>query len=100
FPVVDAAPRLVAGAVRLYSGPIGRAGAARMDLQRRMMTLRSAKTRRLRELCLALSALSLLGAGPAGDDPRLADYFGFLPLEVYKIENRITGLTVRDLDGD
>ena len=60
----------------------------------------SAKMRRLREFCLAMGALSLLGAGPAGDDPRLADYFGFLPLEVYKVENRITGLTVRDLDGD
>ena len=51
-----------------------------MDLQRRMMTLISAKTRRLRELCLALGALCLLGAAPAGDDPRLADYFGQKPV--------------------
>ena len=44
------ASRLVAGAVRLYSGAIGRAGAAGMDLQRRMTNLMSAKTRRLRDV--------------------------------------------------
>ncbi|QEH33675.1 FG-GAP repeat protein [Aquisphaera giovannonii] len=32
--------------------------------------------------------------------PRLAEYFGFLPLEIYKLERRISNLTVRDLDGD
>ena len=35
-----------------------------------------------------------------GDDVRLADYFGFLPLEVYKLDNRINGLVIRDFDGD
>jgi hypothetical protein len=31
---------------------------------------------------------------------RLADYFGFQPLEIYKIEHRIGNLMLRDLDGD
>ena len=31
---------------------------------------------------------------------RLADYFGFLPLEIYKLEHRISNLLLRDLDGD
>src|SRR6185312_6712690 len=31
---------------------------------------------------------------------RLADYFGFRPLEIYKLEHRIGNLTLRDLDGD
>ncbi len=39
-------------------------------------------------------------ASDATDEPRLADYFGFLPTEVYKLDPRITGLIVRDLDGD
>ena len=50
-----------------------------------------------------LAGLALLGigigAGPA-DEARLADYFGFLPLEVYKLDSRISGLVVRDFDGD
>jgi len=70
-----------------------------MDLQRRMATLMRAKAGRLRECFLVLGALVSVGAGPA-EDARLADYFGFLPLEVYKLDNRITGLVVRDLDGD
>ncbi len=37
---------------------------------------------------------------PAADEPRLADYFGFLPTEVYKLDPRINNLVVRDLDGD
>ena len=35
-----------------------------------------------------------------GDEPRLADYFGFLPLEVYKLDPRIGNLILKDLDGD
>ncbi|APW59831.1 FG-GAP repeat domain-containing protein [Paludisphaera borealis] len=31
---------------------------------------------------------------------KLADYFGFQPLELYKLERRIGNLVVRDLDGD
>src|SRR5262245_29168639 len=34
------------------------------------------------------------------DSPKLADYFGFLPLEIYKLERRIGNLLIRDLDGD
>src|SRR5271156_334122 len=32
--------------------------------------------------------------------PKLADYFGFLPLELYKLDNRIGNLQLKDLDGD
>jgi hypothetical protein len=31
---------------------------------------------------------------------RLADYFGFQPLEIYKLEHRIGNLMLKDLDGD
>jgi hypothetical protein len=37
---------------------------------------------------------------PNQEPPKLADYFGFQPLEIYKLERRIGNLTVRDLDGD
>lgn len=30
----------------------------------------------------------------------MADYFGFLPLEVYKLDTRISGLLLKDFDGD
>ena len=40
------------------------------------------------------------GAVGADDSTRLPDYFGFLPLEVYKLDNRIAGVLTRDLDGD
>ncbi len=56
-----------------------------------------------RAQALATAATLILGltqAGRAADEPRLADYFGFLPVEVYKVDPRITGLLVRDLDGD
>ena len=49
---------------------------------------------------LVLAALAFWVSGATGDDARLADYFGFLPLEVYKLDTRITGLLIRDLDGD
>jgi hypothetical protein len=39
-------------------------------------------------------------AEPKLDEPRLAEYFGFLPLEIYKLDARISNLLVRDLDGD
>src|SRR5438270_738280 len=55
---------------------------------------------RLRNWALALGALAAMGAGPRGDEGRLADYFGFLPLEVYKLDTRITGLVVRDFRDD
>ena len=48
-----------------------------------------------RVLALGVVALSM-----GADEPRLADHFGFLPLEVYKLDYRINGLLVRDLDGD
>ncbi len=39
-------------------------------------------------------------AQPPADAPRLADYFGFQPLEIYKMERRIGNLLIRDVDGD
>ncbi len=33
-------------------------------------------------------------------DPKLADYYGFLPLEIYPLGDRIAGLTTGDWDGD
>jgi hypothetical protein len=40
--------------------------------------------------------------GTADDPPKqkLADYFGFLPVELYKLETRISNLTLKDVDGD
>ncbi len=38
---------------------------------------------------------------PKDKEPaKLADYFGFQPLEIYKLEHRIGNLMLRDLDGD
>ena len=48
---------------------------------------------------ISLSAIEASALG-ADDDPKLADYFGFLPLEIYKLDPRISNLTVKDLDGD
>lgn len=55
-----------------------------------------------------LSVGLLVGAGPsaggraeeAAEKPKLADYFGFLPLELYKLDYRIGNLSVADFDGD
>jgi len=44
--------------------------------------------------------LAALPASAGADEPRLAEYFGFLPLEVYKLDTRISNLIVKDLDGD
>ena len=41
-----------------------------------------------------------MGDVPEADTPRLADYFGFQPLEVYKLDPRISNLLLKDLDGD
>lgn len=52
---------------------------------------------------LGLLLLALLGVSASqlhADEPRLADYFGFLPLEVYKLDTRISGLLLKDFDGD
>jgi hypothetical protein len=51
----------------------------------------------------ALVAVALWAVLPApgrADDPKLSDYFGFLPLEVYKLDSRISNLLIKDLDGD
>ncbi|HZW30541.1 MAG TPA: VCBS repeat-containing protein, partial [Isosphaeraceae bacterium] len=54
-----------------------------------------------------LSLFAALSAGPdasaqapAKKEAKLADYFGFLPLEIYKLDHRIGNLMLKDLDGD
>jgi len=50
---------------------------------------------------LAIGILGLIGTHAVlAADPKLADYFGFLPLEVYKLDTRLSNLLVADLDGD
>src|SRR3712207_4175727 len=47
------------------------------------------------------AALLVASGGPApGQEARLAAHYGFRPLEIYKLDDRIGGLVVRDLDGD
>ena len=53
--------------------------------------------------CLGAAAGPAAGeeAAPKADaKPKLADYFGFLPLELYKLDYRISNLTLADVDGD
>ena len=45
-------------------------------------------------------ALGIPGPRAIADETRLADYFGFLPLEIYKLDPRINNLLLKDLDGD
>ena len=40
------------------------------------------------------------GMAVRADESRLGDYFGFLPLEIYKLDTRISNLLLEDLDGD
>ena len=53
---------------------------------------------------LALLAGLLVGLDASAQapkkEPKLADYFGFQPLEIYKLEYRIGNLMLKDLDGD
>jgi len=77
------------------------------------MTIRP-KNRRTVLIHLLLGVGLLIVGGPAergwADEPiaepepepkpKLADYFGFLPLELYKLDYRIGNLTVADFDGD
>jgi len=62
-------------------------------------------------LVLACLGIGAAGAGRAfaeeapkeqasAGKSRLADYFGFLPLELYKLDYRIGNLTLGDVDGD
>jgi hypothetical protein len=53
-----------------------------------------------RVLGLGFMLLGGFGTLARADEPRLADYFGFLPLEVYKLDSRISNLLLKDLDGD
>jgi len=50
--------------------------------------------------CLGIGAAGVGDASAQEAKPRLADYFGFLPLELYKLEHRIGNLTLADVDGD
>jgi hypothetical protein len=48
--------------------------------------------------CLLVTRDAL--ADPPKAKAKLADYFGFQPLELYKLESRIGNLLLKDLDGD
>jgi len=50
--------------------------------------------------CLLVSGLVPVSAEEPGNVPKLAEYFGFQPLEIYKLDRRIKNLQVCDLDGD
>ena len=56
--------------------------------------------RRWRGLVFVLSSLLMVSSALGADEGKLAEYFGFLPLEVYKLDTRINHLVVKDLDGD
>ncbi len=53
-------------------------------------------------LCLAFLVVAIGGVeGVArGEEPKLSRFYGFLPLEIYKLDPRIGGLVAHDLDGD
>ena len=48
----------------------------------------------------AFAAASGMSLSAREEEPKLGDYFGFLPLEIYKLDNRIGNLVLADLDGD
>jgi hypothetical protein len=51
-------------------------------------------------LLLLLAAPAACWGRQAASPSRLADQYGFLPLEVHKLEDRLTNLIAADLDGD
>jgi hypothetical protein len=57
---------------------------------------------RLGVLLLVISSVtaSRACAETPAKDSKLADHFGFLPLEIYKLDYRISNLLVKELDGD
>ncbi|MHC5539146.1 FG-GAP repeat domain-containing protein, partial [Singulisphaera rosea] len=61
---------------------------------------RSARRKWVGIFGIVLCVTAGTGTGARADDARLADYFGFLPLEVYKLDSRISNLLLKDLDGD
>lgn len=44
--------------------------------------------------------IGLAVSAEGAEEPRLAEYYGFKPLEIYKLDSRIAGVIVRDVDGD
>jgi FG-GAP-like repeat len=52
-----------------------------------------------RRAFVTLAVVAWAATTPA-DEPRLAEFYGFQPLEIYKLDPRIKGLLVRDFDGD
>ncbi len=65
-----------------------------------VMQVRARYGRQLAWASGLLLGMTTAGAAMPADEPRLADHFGFLPVEVYKLDPRINGVLVRDLDGD
>ncbi len=55
----------------------------------------------VKKLCVfGLFLVQISANARAADEPKLADYFGFQPVEVYKLDPRVSGMLIRDLDGD
>ncbi len=63
-----------------------------------MTAMRELAGRWVGAFCILVLAASETRA--LAEEPRLGEYFGFLPLEVYKLDTRINHLQVKDLDGD
>ncbi len=79
-------------------------GSKPSSFENRLMTMLSRnRPVVLSTLLLGLTLLclpALVEAQAPAASAKLADYFGFLPLELYKLERRIGNLVVRDVDGD
>src|SRR5689334_3675850 len=54
----------------------------------------------LRFTTIALVGWSALGAAAVGEDEPLAHYYGFLPPEIYKLDQRIQNCLIVDINGD
>ncbi len=68
-----------------------------------MAAISSLTMPRVQLLAAVVLTACVLTASTAQADPpqeRLSDYFGFLPLEIYKLDIGIANLALKDLDGD
>jgi hypothetical protein len=73
-----------------------------IDLRYRCKSRISSVFGSLLSILSVAAAMPGMAASASADEPApaLADYFGFLPIEIYKLESRIANLQVKDLDGD
>src|SRR5262249_7556541 len=83
---------------RLFPGPRSRHSRGVVPAGRSSMRFAPGALRLLVP-CLVTGG-DLHAQAPAKQEAKLADYFGFQPLELYKLEHRIGNLVLKDLDGD